>query len=452
LNLLLITFSFPPAGGVGVLRAVSLAKYLPENGVKVDVLTARNAPAVGKDLTLLQQIPESVTVHRCWTLDLPFWLRKSVKKVVTGGKGTPATAASAKTKQPGRGNPLKRLIGNLLLPDPQVGWLPFALPAAVRIIRRRKIDAVIITVPPFSSVKMVPRLRKLFPSLPILVDFRDEWISTTLDLVSFNSNSRARTVAHETERDAVHNATAVVLVTEAARRELRSRYPDEPAEKFLYLPNGYDLAPPTHSSAHAAPRDPQQKILLTYTGTVYGSTAPGSFVEAVLGLSPEIRSRLRVRFIGHIEAPAYREQLLSLGDTIELKGFVPQAEALAAIRETDYLLLITHDRINVAAKFYDYLGGGKPILGAVHPEGDVRRLLEETRAGRWASVDDPAAIRAMLIEAVESAGSIPEPDYDRIATYHRRTIAARYAASLQHLLAPGKLSPAQDVRERSAIQ
>ncbi len=46
MNLLLITFSFPPAGGVGVLRALSLAKYLPENDIRVDVLTARNAPAV----------------------------------------------------------------------------------------------------------------------------------------------------------------------------------------------------------------------------------------------------------------------------------------------------------------------------------------------------------------------------------------------------------------------
>ncbi len=436
MNLLLITFSFPPAGGVGVLRAVSLAKYLPENDVRVDVLTARNAPAVGKDLTLLQQIPANVTVHRTWTLDLPFWLRKSVKKAITGGKGRPSPAGSAATgaKKPGRGNPLKRLIGNLLLPDPQVGWLPFALPAAVRIIRKRKIDAVIITVPPFSSVKMVPRLRKLFPVLPILVDFRDEWISTTLDLVSFNSNTRARTVAQETEREAVHDATAVVLVTEAARRELQSRYPNEPAEKFLYLPNGYDLASPARATAQPIARDPRQKILLTYIGTVYGSTAPGSFVEAVRGLSPAIRERLRIRFIGHIETPAYREQLLSLGNTIELKGFVPQAEALAAIRDTDYLLLITHDRINVAAKFYDYLGGGKPILGAVHPEGDVRRLLEETRAGRWASVNDPGAIRSMLIAAVESAASTPEPDYDRIASYHRRTIAAWYAASLKRLL------------------
>jgi len=431
LNLLLITFSFPPAGGVGVLRALSLAKYLPENGVRVDVLTARNAPAVGKDRTLLRQIPTEVTVHRTWTLDLPFWLRKSVKKIVTGGKAKPSPAPAATTQSGKGGNPLKQFIGNLLLPDPQVGWLPFALPAAERIIRNRAIDAVIITVPPFSSVRLATRLRKIFPSLPIIVDFRDEWLTTTLDLVSFNSNSRARMVAHKAEAEAVRDSSAVVLVTEAARRELQSRYPGVRREKFVCIPNGYDTPPPVAPRSDTLQRAPGQKIVLTYIGTVYGSTAPGTFIEAVKALPAEIRSGLRIRFIGHIETPAYREQLLSLGDTIELKGFVPQAEALAAIRDTDYLLLITHDRINVAAKFYDYLGGGKPILGAVHRDGDVRRLLEETRAGCWADVDDPAAIRQMLIDAASlETQAASAPDHDRIAAYHRRPLAARYAALL----------------------
>ena len=431
MNLLLITFSFPPAGGVGVLRALSLAKYLPENGVRVDVLTARNAPAVGKDPLLLKEVPAEVKVHRTWTLDLPFWLRKSVKRIVTGGKAKAAPSAV----QVRGGNPIKQFIGNLLLPDPQVGWLPFALPAAKRIIRERAIDVVIVTVPPFSSVRLISRLRKVFPELPLLVDFRDEWLTTTLDLVSFNSNNRARMIAHKAEAEAVRDATAVVLVTEAARRELRSRYPGVPKERFVCVPNGYDAPAPTAKSALGTPVVPRERLVLTYIGTVYGSTAPGAFVEAVLGLPKEARSRLLVRFIGHIETPAYRELLLSLGDTVELKGFVPQVEALAAIRDTDYLLLITHDRINVAAKFYDYLGGGKPILGAVHPEGDVRRLLDETRAGRWASVNDPGAIRQMLIDAVANSATAHQPDYERIAAYHRRPLAAHYAAVLKELVA-----------------
>jgi len=437
LNVLLITFSFPPAGGVGVLRALSLAKYLPENDIRVDVLTARNAPAVGKDSSLLKQVPASVTVHRSWTLDLPFWLRKAVKKGVSGGGAKTGPTASATAKKSG-GNPLKRLIGNLLLPDPQVGWLPFAFPAARRIIRERKIDVVLITVPPFSSVRLATRLRKVFPSLPIVVDFRDEWLTTTIDLVSFNNNARARMVAHKAEAEAVRDATAVVAVTEAACSELRGRYPGLPAEKFRCIPNGYDapvpIAPAANSGSATAPGSSELKTILTYIGTVYGSTDPGTFIQAVQGLPEQVRSKLRVRFIGHIETPAYRAALMSLGDTIALKDFVPQAEALRAIQDTTYLLLITHDRINVAAKLYDYLGGGKPILGAVHRDGDVRRLLEETSAGWWADIDDVEAIRRVLIEAVERRGTLGQafqPDLERIASYHRRPLAQRYAALLR---------------------
>jgi glycosyltransferase involved in cell wall biosynthesis len=433
LNVLLITFSFPPAGGVGVLRALSLAKYLPENGIRVDVLTARNAPAVGKDSSLLKQVPESVTVHRTWTLDLPFWLRKAVKKGVSGGRGK--ATASAQVSVKGR-NPLKQFIGNLLLPDPQVGWLPFALPAAEKIIRERKIDVVLLTVPPFSSVRLATRLRKIFPALPIVVDFRDEWLSTTINLVSFNNNNRARMVAHKAEAEAVRDATAIVMVTEAARRELQRRYPGVPPGKFHYIPNGFDMALPTAAAVETTSGPGEHKTILTYIGTVYGSTDPGTFVQAVQGLPAEVRSRLQVRFIGHIETPAYREVLMSLGDTIELRGFIPQAEALRAIQDTTYLLLITHDRINVAAKFYDYLGGGKPILGAVHRDGDVRRLLEETGAGWWADVADVEAIRRVLIEAVErqaTLGEVFRPHRERIAAYHRRPLAQRYAALLREM-------------------
>ena len=63
----------------------------------------------------------------------------------------------------------------------------------------------------------------------------------------------------------------------------------------------------------------------------------------------------------------------------------------------------------------------------------MRRLLEETRAGRWADVDDPEAIRRMLVEAVETPASAPQPDHERIASYHRRPLAARYAVLLREL-------------------
>ena len=438
MNVLLISFSFPPAGGVGVLRALSLAKYLPEQDVRVDVLCARNAPAVGRDTKLLAQVPESVTVHRTWTLDLPFGVRKLVKKLLTrGGRSGgaahgPQTAAPAKSS---RGNPLKQIVANLLLPDPQIGWLPFATRAAARIVRRRNIDAVVITVPPFSSVILAKRLRKLFPSLPIVVDFRDEWLDTTLSLVMLNKNERAREVATRTEREAVEAASAVVLVTEAAQRALRTRYPGQPASKFHCISNGFDRPVPP------APADPVVHIqtpraMLTYMGSVYGSTDPSTLVEAVELLPQDLRAKLRLRFIGHIETPALRATLARLGDTVELVGFLPHGEAVQALSATDFVLLISHDPVNVSAKLYDYLGSGKPIVAAVHPDGDVRRRIEETRAGWWADARDPAAIRDMLERILSEAehGQLRfDPDSAAIAHYHRRPLAAEYAGLLQSL-------------------
>ncbi len=433
MNVLLITFSFPPAGGVGVLRALSLAKYLPENGVRIDVLTARNAPAVVRDEGLLAQLPASVTVHRTWTLDLPFALRKGIKKLLARREGAKEPDASA--AEPGKPNPLKTFVANLLLPDPQIGWLPFAGRAAARIVRQRAIDAVIITVPPFSSVMLAKQLRRQFPSLKIVLDFRDEWLNTTLQLVSLNSNPKARLVAERTEREAVEAASAVVAVTEAARNTISARYTGQPAGKFVSISNGYDGAVPT--AAVTTPRAEGAPVTLTYLGSVYGSTEPSSFVEAVLGLPIHLRERLCIRFVGHFEKPVYRDTLLRLGDTVEVRGFMPQAEALRLLDATDYVLLLSHDPVNVSAKFYDYLRSAKPILAAVHPDGDVRRRLEETRGGQWADIADVNAVRTMLVAAIEQPPATHfVPDLDAIARYHRRPLAKQYAALLQGLVSP----------------
>ena len=130
LNVLLVTYSFPPAGGVGVLRAASLARYLPAEGIWLNVLTARNASAVGSDSALLDEIPAEVGVHRTVTIDLPFGIKKRIKKIITGGKSgriTDSTVASA-----GKPNFLKRALQDILLPDPQVTWLPVLARAARR--------------------------------------------------------------------------------------------------------------------------------------------------------------------------------------------------------------------------------------------------------------------------------------------------------------------------------
>src|ERR1035441_10585945 len=48
-RLLIVSYLFPPNGGIAVQRALSLAKYLPENGFEVHILKARNAASPADD-------------------------------------------------------------------------------------------------------------------------------------------------------------------------------------------------------------------------------------------------------------------------------------------------------------------------------------------------------------------------------------------------------------------
>jgi len=445
LNVLLVCYVFPPIGAVGAMRPASLARYFPGEGIRLDVLTARNPSTVGTDPSSLKEIPSSVVVHRTWTLDLPFGLKKAIKRLVVGRRAVQSAAAA--TNQDGEGGLLKRILGNIFLPDPQVTWYPVLARAARRIVKKRKIDLVLMTVPPYSTLLLVERLRKDFPELPIVVDFRDEWLTTAFEHVSFlfTRSARARRLASKIEASAVTNSTAVVAVTEAARRQIRARYPQQPESKFQHIANGFDS---TKLRRVAAAPPTGDKIVVTYVGTVYTTTEPSTLVDAALLLPPDLRSRFLFRFIGHIEEPRFRESLLRLGESVELKGFLPQREALALMDETDYVLLVTHDPLNVSGKFYDYAGSGKPILGIVHPEGEARQLLEELRAGWWAPDQDVEAVRKLLVDAAER-GKAPfadfKPDTAKIAQYERKVLAQRYAALL-HSIAGGEGPAHQDMQ------
>ncbi len=194
-----------------------------------------------------------------------------------------------------------------------------------------------------------------------------------------------------------------------------------------------------------APED-NARIVIAHAGTVYRTTDPTAVVEALQSLPPELATRFKLRFIGHVEEERFRNALLQLGEMVELKGFLPQREALALMEESDYALLISHDPLNVGAKFYDYIGSGKPILGALHRAGYLCRLLEDLRARWWVK-----AVRQLFVEAA-ARGKAPftdfRPDTAKIAQSERRILTQRYTALL-HSIACGvseSRSAQQDAR------
>lgn len=419
-----------------VMRALSLAKYLPTFGFEVHVLSAANAAAPLRDPGLLAHVPPSVTLHRAFTPELPFHFRKRLWNLVSGHRDAPpAQSPSAAAQQDSW---IANLARRIFSPDPQVAWVPFAIRAARGIIRRHRIQAVLVTAPPFSTFLIGNSLKSSFPHIRLISDFRDEWLRFYLTDFDFLRSDFTRRRAEQIEARTVSLSDLVVAVTESSLREIRSRYPGQPDSKFALVHNGYDpdALRPLFDHPHTTPTGPRSKVVITHLGTAYRTASPSYFLDAIQSLPDEIRSRLEIRFIGRVSETEER-LLASSGPGIRVLGFLPQQQALAWLAETDYLLLTMTNEFSLPGKLFEYLASGKPIIALSPENGEVARLIAETQAGWCVPHDQPEAIRRVVADAVRCAldNSIPfRTRREVISRFERPRLVSSYATLIRERL------------------
>ena len=428
-RILFLTYFFPPAGGVSVQRALSLAKYLPARGCSVDVLTTRNGVYPMADESLLEQVPATVRVHRAFTPELPYGLRKRLWKIVAAPSAGPA-AARPKTPLLSNVKQLtKSMVRNVLFPDAQVLWNRWAFAAASALIEKNQYDTLIVTAPPFSSLMVGNQLKRRFPQLRLISDFRDDWMFY-LDRLDTLADGGKREAALRIERETLATADLVVTVTESSLKELRSRHPQRPDSKFAVVYNGYDPEVLQHCEGEPAPGP---RMVVTYVGTVYRPCSPRHYLDALDSLPEETRSLIETRFVGRVIDDEVKV-LAGRKSQVRTMGFVPHAEALRQMKEADFLLLVLDDEKTIAQKTFEYLATGKPLIALTPPEGESGRLIQATRSGHVVDPRDTKAIAGLMQRLCASrigGHHGTKPDWDLIRQFERPQLAARYRRLIQ---------------------
>src|SRR6185312_8545843 len=204
-RLLLIAFYFPPAGGGGVQRTLKFCRDLPDLGVDVDVLAPSDPKWFALDEPLLEAIPARTTVHRARFLGP----RSSFRgEALRGARGLRRAAVDA-----------RYAYERALVPDKAVPWGATAIPAALRIVRRRRIDAIMTTSPP-PSVHLIGAAVAAATSKPWVADLRDSWLAHPHREYERRGVRAKRAVERRMARMVAHRATALVAVTDAIAAEL----------------------------------------------------------------------------------------------------------------------------------------------------------------------------------------------------------------------------------------
>ena len=408
MNLLLVSYFYPPCRDTGAHRPAAMAKWLRRLGHRVTVLTTS---AYGSCGTALEE-----DVVR--TADL-----QRLRARLHGHERVDALFDS--DTYSGRPHPLSRVV----VPEPLLlAWAPFARSRALRLGREHHFDAVITSSPPESAHLVGRALGRR--GTPWVADLRDGWTFEPIR-PSFPTAPQAR-LDERLERGWLSAADAVVCVSRPVAADLRARLGVE----ARLVPNGWDpelgiVGEPEPNAAGVL--DPDRFSLL-YTGR-FGSYGrdPEPLVGALAELAraePELAARLELVVAGPLteqEAALMRTDV-SPARIVGL-GTVSREEAMALQRAADALLLVASSRRTQLLNFklFEYLAAGKPIL-ALAAGTEAGRVVAEA-GGEVVSGDDVGAIAAALRKA--TSGELRPPNPQTIRAYSYPAPAERMVEAVQ---------------------
>lgn len=394
-RLLLISYFFPPLGGIGVQRPLRFARYLPECGWDVTVLVPARPTYHVRDDGLLRA-DEPFEVVRTPILDIP--------------QGS------------FRG---RHFLARNLRPDEHAGWIPFAAPVARRLALNA--DAIMSTSAPMSA-HYIARSAARATGRPWVADFRDPYAANAYDARSHEAGKHAVQDSVLRTADAVTVAwDGMVPMFSAARG------------RVTVVMNGYDPDDFTGLTR----RESDGTIRLVHVGSLYGVRSPQPLFEALrraAAADPDVVRRIRVRLVGRVDR-TFMEAAADLGPMIEQVGFVPRPEALREMVSADVLLLLFPGQAEAAefvpGKLAEYWASRRHVLGFVQP-GEARRLLVDSGGATvFGHSDIEGAASFIRRLAASGAAGLPVVDSSVADRYSAPVLTRQLAAVLDSVSGGG---------------
>jgi hypothetical protein len=316
---------------------------------------------------------------------------------------------TAETPPPPRARP--QAVRAFFVPDSYVvRWLPGALLEGRKILRSRRVDAVLSTSPLDTCHLVALGLRRTTKAR-WLADFRDPWIGNPF------APPRPRwadALNRRLEREVVNRADLVTCVSEHQRRELRARHPGLDVE---LVENGFDPA----DLEGIEPHRNGDGLTLVHTGSFYGVRTPELLLDALEHLPEDARLVLVGGSTDSVDRMIERRRLNGRAVATEP---VPHREALAHGLGADVLVVVPGDEDALPGKLYEYAALGKPVLHVGPETSATGQRIAEWGIGR--SAQTPEEIAAVAREL----GPVERPE---LAAYDRRAITERLAGLLDRL-------------------
>lgn len=378
-HIIILTYGFPPYTKSlgGAIRMLKLAEYFTAKGLDVSVVCAstRLNEAYGYEKTLSKlNIKTSAD---------PFTHFARPSTSLSRGNSNQKRSVWSRIKAPSV-QWLKQIILELMIPDS--GFLTLRSMTSIVAKEISNVDCPIVLItsgPPHSMHLAGHAIKKKFPQVRWIMDYRDSWNGTSL----FRKKNRLLQFFNtRLEVKCLLGADHVTYISEPILRKAEAIAHTPLQHKSMFISNGYDerLQPRPRS-----PRDTNEMPLrVGYFGTIDdrkgGYRDPTSLFEALNLLPTE-----SIQFVVYGPSVLDPEWQSRLGHCIINGGKLNHSEALKQMNEMDALLLLHTceagaDEV-LTGKVFEYIATGSPIISIGPREMAVNALFADDAAFHWAS-------------------------------------------------------------------
>ncbi|NER23863.1 MAG: glycosyltransferase family 4 protein [Symploca sp. SIO1C2] len=365
MKILIVSYFFPPYNCVGSVRVGKTAKYLIQLGHDVRVISADDQPL---QKTLDLEIPSNLVYYTQW-FNVNFFIEK-----LLGGREKIAQQGYVFGKQDDKFssklfNKIKDFYKCFFhFPDQQIGWLPFAVNQAKKMLETWQPDIIYASAMPFTSLLVAAQIHYI-SGIPWIAEFRDLWT----DGHNYHYPMFRSFFEKKLEYNVLRSSKGLVTVSQPLAETLKKYNKSVEVIFNGFDPNDYPTSYHTQASS--------EFINITYTGIVYPAKQEikpfFDSIEANLPAKINFYSRTIHALNKFIKNKEY------INNCIFLHHPIPHKEALKAQYNADVLLFfLWKNKAGIlSGKIFEYIGAGKPILAIGSPEDSAAKLIKNNNLG-----------------------------------------------------------------------
>lgn len=385
-KVLIITYYWPPAGGGGVQRWLKFAKYLPNYRWEPIIYTPKNPEFPVRDESLLADVSPELEVWK-HPITEPY---SAFKKFSKKDDRQSVNTGLFLDDNPNWKTKLALWVrGNVMIPDARVWWVNPSVKHLSQKIKKAGITHMVTTGPPHSMHLIGLGLKKKFPELKWLVDYRDPW--TDVDyLKKLSANDRSIKRHQKLEKNVLAAADEILTVSPTWADDLKQIS----GKEARWITNGYDEDDFTRFKN----RSDKNKIRLIHTGIITSMRNPKALWQALdnwLAANPDKQDRFELRFAGTVDAAVQSSiaRLSNLAKHVQYLGYLSHQDVIKEYETANGFLLLLNQSENakghIPGKFFEYAASGKPIFGIGHPDSDVGKMITTGNRGELVKENDP---------------------------------------------------------------